>query len=183
MRKIHIIMLTALAVSSQWLINEQMAGNFVTIDEFAHVPAGVSHWELGTYFVYRENPPLIRSLISLPVLLSRPKTIYTSARSNVGLRTELAVGADFLMANPDRYLLLFWRARLVVMALSLICGGFIFLWASELFGGWAGIACSALWFVDVNIIAHSSLATLDVGASLTGLAATYGFWQFLKKPS
>jgi Dolichyl-phosphate-mannose-protein mannosyltransferase len=182
-RKIHAVVFTLIAISFQLLVNEQMADNFVTLDEYAHVPAGVSHWELGTFFLYRENPPLIRSLIALPVWLSRPETVYASARSNVGQRSEGKVAADFLDANAGRYDQLIWRARSVTLVLSLACGALIFLWSSQLFGGWVGVACSALWFLDPSVIAHSGLATLDVGASLAGLLATYGFWRFLRAPS
>lgn len=183
MRKSHVLLFTAIAATFQFFVNEQMTDNFVTLDEYAHVPAGVSHWELGTFFIYRENPPLLRSLIALPVWLSRPATVYTSARSNVGQRSEGAVAADFLIANAGRYHRLLWRARCVTLMFSIACGALIFVWSSELFGSWAGVACSALWFLDPSVIAHSSLATLDVGASLVGLLATYAFWRFLRAPS
>ena len=34
----------------------------VLVDEYAHVPAGVSYLELGRFLLYRENPPLVRCL-------------------------------------------------------------------------------------------------------------------------
>ncbi len=54
------------------LSGECIRSNPVMLDEYAHVPAGVSNWDLGRHFLYRENPPFVRLLSSFPVWLSRP---------------------------------------------------------------------------------------------------------------
>jgi hypothetical protein len=42
----------------------------VTVDEFAHLPAGLAYWSTGTFSVYRHNPPLLRLLAAAPVALA-----------------------------------------------------------------------------------------------------------------
>ena len=155
----------------------------MTVDEFAHVPAGVSQWERGTFSLYRENPPLIRSLTAFPVWLAKPRTDYSRERIGPGERSEWAVGQDFAYANADRYLEMVAQARLVVVLLGIACGALIFHWARELHGGPAAVVRAFLWLFDPSVLAHSGVATVDVGAATVGLLATYWFWKFLQQPS
>ena len=36
--------------------------NSVTVDEVAHLPAGISYWQTGTFALYHHNPPLVKML-------------------------------------------------------------------------------------------------------------------------
>ncbi|MGC8639027.1 MAG: glycosyltransferase family 39 protein [Isosphaeraceae bacterium] len=163
--------------------NSNIRSNCVTVDEFAHVPAGVSQWERGTFSLYRENPPLIRFLTALPVWLANPRTNYWRERTGPGIRKEWEVGQDFAYANAARYLEMITQARLVVVLLGIACGALIFHWARELHGGPAAVVCAFLWLLDPSVFAHSGVATVDVGAAAVGLLATYWFWRFLGEPS
>ncbi len=162
---------------------EIAAANSATVDEFAHVPAGVSHWETGDFSLYHENPPLVRCLVSLPVWLSDPLLNYRRALVAEGVRSEWLFAVDFVVLNLANYQELLLSARGIVLALSLLCGGIIFLWAARAFGLSSACICTFLWLTDPNIIAHSSIATLDVGAAAMGCLAVYAFWRFLRDPS
>jgi hypothetical protein len=39
-----------------------------------------------------------------------------------------------------------------------------------------------LWCVEPNVLAHASLMTPDVGATALGVAASYAFWRWLRRP-
>lgn len=160
-----------------------MSGNCAVVDEVAHIPAGVSHWERGLFSLYQENPPLVRCLVSLPVWLSSPRTNYSHEEIRVGRRTEWLVGGDFVRANSGRYFVLLFRARCVSMLFGVASGILISIWTRELFGARAAIANAALWLMDPGVLAHSGLATLDVGCTFFGLMATYLFWKYLRAPS
>ena len=159
-----------------------MRDKCVTVDEFAHVPAGVSQWERGSFALYRENPPLVRSIVALPVWLAIPRTDYSRERVGPGARTEWEVGQDFSYSNPESYQSLIRGARWVVVVFSLACGALILRWSRELFGRPASFVCAFPWLFDPNVLAHSGVATLDVGASFMGFAATYCFWRFPRRP-
>ena len=79
------------------LAAENIRSNPVLIDEYAHVPAGLSYWDFGRHYLYRENPPLVRLLTSLPVWLSSPKISYRNADPSI--RSEWEVGRDFILAR------------------------------------------------------------------------------------
>src|SRR5438270_174473 len=43
-----------------------------TVDEVAHLPAGITYWQAGTFRLYHHNPPLIKLVAALPVVLAKP---------------------------------------------------------------------------------------------------------------
>src|SRR5579883_1777075 len=93
------------------LAGENIRSNPVVIDEYAHVPAGLSYWDFGRHYLYRENPPLVRLLTSLPVWLSTPRISYRKADPSI--RSEWEVGRDFIRANGSRHHFLIGEARCV----------------------------------------------------------------------
>jgi hypothetical protein len=157
--------------------------NFVTADEPGHIAAGVSHWETGTYSMYRVNPPLPRMLAVLPVLLMQPNTDGIQPDDLPGRRAELPSGRQFASDNQDHYFDLAWLARLAGVGWSVVGGWLICCWARELYGDRAGCLGLALWCFGPNILGHAALVTPDVPATVSGLAATYAFWHYLRKPS
>lgn len=51
----HVILFLTMMAGFVWLSIESSLTSPVLLDEYAHVPAGLSHWELGRYFLYREK--------------------------------------------------------------------------------------------------------------------------------
>lgn len=82
--------------------------------------------------------------------------------------------SDDFLNNADR---LVFRARLVVIVLGLVLALLAWLWSRQLFGPVGGLLTLALCCFDPNLIAHSSLITTDVGASLFILAGVFVLWQ------
>ena len=168
-------------VAFLWLVFEEIDATPVLLDEFAHIPAGVSYWETGRFSLYRESPPVVRCLVGLPAWLMGARVDY--AHAGMGHRSEWAVGHDYLRANAGRYPDLLRRARIVVAVLGVVAGALIYWWAREVDGPAAGVACAALWLLDPGVVAFSGIATTDVGAACFGLVAAYAFWRFLRRPS
>jgi len=50
--------------------------NSVTIDEFSHLPAGLTYWQTRTFALYHHNPPLVKMLAAAPVLWEHPVVDY-----------------------------------------------------------------------------------------------------------
>jgi len=158
----------------------------VTVDEVDHLPAGISYWQTGSFAMAHHNPPLVKLVAALPALTAAPAIDYSKSWEE-GRRRGLppspyAFGADFMYANAARYHDIYFRARLAAVGLSLLAGGFVFLWGRELFGNAAGLLGLAMWTFCPNAIAHGGLATIDMGATAVGFVATYGFWRYLQRP-
>ena len=152
-----------------------------TLDEVGHLPAGISHWQLGKFDLYCVNPPLVRMVAALPVLAVRPQMDWRTF--NPRTRSEFSIGNAFIAANGQRSFWLFTLARWACVPFSLLGGYICWRWAGELFGRLAGIVGLTLWCFGPNILAHGQLITPDIGATSLTIAAAYVFWHWLKDPS
>jgi hypothetical protein len=157
--------------------------HFAVVDEVGHLAAGLSHWETGTFTLYRVNPPLVRLVATLPVLLARPQTDYRHWQDLPGHRPEWSIGQDLSRANRERYCRLVCLARLAGVAWSALGGWLIFCWARQLYGTAAGYLGLVLWCFEPTVLAFAQLDVPDVPATVAGLGATYVFWLYLRRPS
>lgn len=155
--------------------------HFATRNEVAHVPAGLAVWKTGTFTLYRVNPPLSRMLAVLPVLAARPKTDFEDLNDAPELRQEWEAAHRFADINKQNYMELIRLARWAGVAWSLLGGWLVYRWAGELYGRRAGLFALTLWCFGPNIIAHAQLVTPDIPAAVSGLAATYVFWGYLRR--
>jgi dolichyl-phosphate-mannose-protein mannosyltransferase len=159
----------------------------VTIDEFSHLPAGLTYWQTRTFGLYHHNPPLVKMLAAAPVLLEHPVVDYGGswdrARRAGSPPGHVEFAIEFMRSNADRYFELFNRGRAVIVLLSVVGGLLVFLWGRDLWGGGGGLLATALWCLDPNVLAHSGVVTTDLGASVAMVAATYVFWRWARAPS
>jgi hypothetical protein len=155
--------------------------NSPSIDEVGHLAAGLSHWDLGHFELYRVNPPLVRLVAALPVWLIGVETRWDKPSDLPGLRPEFETGRDLISANGSRSFLLFAVARWACLPFSLLAGWFCFLWGRELYGDWAGILALAAWSFSPMVLANAAMITPDTGAAALGLAAAYYFWKWLRE--
>jgi hypothetical protein len=154
-----------------------------TIDEPAHLVAGLSHLKFGRFELYRANPPLVRIIAALPVMVAGFDEDWRQFYDSPGARPEFAIGEKFVAANGERSVWLFTIARWACIPISLVGGLFCFLWSRELWGhNIAGLISLTLWCFEPNILAHAELITPDCAAASFGLGAGYFFWRWLRRP-
>lgn len=87
-------------------------------DEMAHLPSGASHWRSGTFELYRVNPPLVRMIAALPVLLSDARTDWSAYDDGLYARPEFGIGREFIDINGRDA---FWYYSLARWALIPVC--------------------------------------------------------------
>jgi 4-amino-4-deoxy-L-arabinose transferase-like glycosyltransferase len=80
--------------------------------------------------------------------------------------------------DPERILRL---SRSAITALGLILGLIIFLWSRRMFGDAAGLLTVGLYCFEPTVIAHSSLATTDIAATLAFMLAVMAWWRLLHR--
>ena len=151
--------------------------------ELGHLPAGLYHWQSGHFGLYRVNPPLVRTLAALPVLLAMPIYDWRNCYLDPITRMELVVGTDFVRANGGRSRLLFFLGRLACIPFTLIGGYFCYRWARQLFGATAGLVACILWSSSPYVLGHGALLTPDVPAAATALVSIYCLWGWLRRPT
>ena len=154
-----------------------------TLNEPAHLVAGISHWKFDRYELYRVNPPLVRMVAALPVMAVGYEEDWSEFSERRGARPVFRMGRNFVSANKERSYFLFMIARWACIPFSWLGAIICYLWAKDLFGKPSGIVACMLWCFSPNILAHASLITPDAHATALGLAACYTFWKWLKKPT
>ncbi len=133
-------------------------------DEAGHLVAGISHWEHGRFDLYRVNPPLVRMVATVPVVLAHPRSCWRLYDDRPGVRSERSIRKDFYVANGDRAFWLHILARWGSLPFSLLGAMICWQWARKLYGEASGILALVLWCFSPNILAHGQLITPDVGA-------------------
>ena len=143
----------ALLLVHAGLLAASIPRNAVTIDEVLHLPIGMSYWQRGEFWGYHHNPPLIRLLFALPAVLIDVPIDYSNFIYEPGNRgPDCRLGRDFMLLNQKHYMRVYTLCRLVVAALSVLGGYFVFRWSRELFGGAGALVSLALWTFGPNVL-------------------------------
>lgn len=184
-RRVVRVIIVALLVAHSGMLAWMGYHNSPVLDEVAHLPAGISHWQFGTFDLYRVNPPLVRMLAATPVLAVGLKTDWSSYSysDDPYARPEFPIGQQFIASNGYRSFWLFTLARWACIPLSMLGGWICFRWACDLYGDVAGLLALTLWCFCPNVLAWGSTITPDAGAAALGITAGYLFWRWLQVPS
>jgi hypothetical protein len=171
---------TCLLLIQASLLSWSASKNSPTLNEPAHLVAGISYWRHGRFDLYRVNPPLARIFQALPVLALNPKTDWDSYYDTPGGRPVFSIGRKFVEINGKETFRFITFARWASIPLTLLGGYICFLWAQQLYGTNSGFIALLLWTFSPNILAHGQLVTTDAGATSLGLLAAYSFWRWLR---
>ncbi|MBY8840185.1 phospholipid carrier-dependent glycosyltransferase [Streptomyces sp. SP2-10] len=147
-----------------------------TIDEPVYVATATDYLREHRVRYNPEHPPLGKLLIAAGVAVTDPHydPSYTGTQGEVGRHLLYESGND-----PWRLML--W-ARLPVIALTLLFGLVVFAFARDLTGGPGGLVALALYAFSPDVVAHGSLATLDLPATGFVLTSVWLVWRARLRP-
>lgn len=180
-------------VAIRWWLVLIVAGNllelgfrvdrFPNIDEVAHLPAGISHWKFERFDMYRVNPPLVRTVATIPNYLANTSYSWNLYDSSVSSRPEFTIGRDKLDQVKINHWKDFVYARLVALSFMILLSLVLMRWLGRMLGPYALVClCTWLWFCP-NLKANAPTILPDVGAVAMGVLACYMFWLYWKTPS
>ena len=149
----------------------------VTIDEFVHLPIGIHALQTGDFSLDPINPPHTRMLAALPVLPLSPRFAPPPGA------TDWQLGYHLMQANAARYHELFLPARAAIIALTLLLGALVALWARELYGAASGLVAAFLFAFSPALLAHGHLVTLDASGALGFTATAWATWRLIERPT
>lgn len=147
-----------------------------TVDEYAHLPAGLRALRSGDLELYGKTPPLARELFCLPALAAAPELPAAPPGNRMAGWYPWHYADLFFTANVARHGIgythgLYRRARLVVASMTMLLALAVFLWGRAAWGPRAGLVALAFLAVDPNLIAHGRLATTDAPITLAMVVA------------
>jgi 4-amino-4-deoxy-L-arabinose transferase-like glycosyltransferase len=146
--------------------------NTPTPDEFVYVPAGYYYLETGDFGFDSTNPPLLKMAMALPLLgMDMRLDLDPRWRDNRTGWGAWIFGTRFMEVNRTRYLEAFFAARVVVVGIGIALGALVFRRAATLLSPLGALATLLLYATMPPIIAHSAVATLDVGVTALLFAA------------
>ena len=142
-----------------------------TIDEPVYVATAEVYRQQHSLRYNPEHPPLGKLFMAAGLAFddARLDPAYRGNQSFLGRHLLYETGN-----NPFRLMLL---ARLPIILLTLLFGLVVLFFARDLAGPWAGLVALALYTFSPDVIAHGSLATLDVPATGFLLTALWLLWR------
>ncbi|MFE4966682.1 glycosyltransferase family 39 protein [Streptomyces sp. NPDC056660] len=142
-----------------------------TIDEPVYVAAATDYLHEHRLRYNAEHPPLGKLIVMAGIAAADPHydPSYQGDQGQVGRHLLYASGND-----PGRLML--W-ARLPVIALTLLFALVVFAFAREVLGTAAGLLALALYCFSPDLVAHGSLATLDVPSAGFVLTSAWLLWR------
>jgi len=151
-----------------------------TCDEAAHhVPAGYIYLKKHDFAFSPEVPPLPRYLAAAPLVFM---DLELPDNRSFWARDDRAVfSREFLyVLNRDHAAKIIFLSRVPMILLGLSGGIFLFLWVRKRYGDLPGVLASLFYFISPNILAHSSLATTDITATVFIMMSVLTFWDYFE---
>ena len=153
--------------------------NTPTVDEFVYVPAGYYYLRTGDLRLEFTNPPLLKMVAALPLLaMDLDLDLDPRWRDDRGGWGAWIFGTRFMETNRAHYLDAFFAARLVVLAIGVALGVLVFRRARAFLSPLAALATLLLYATTPPLLAHSAVATLDVGVTALLFAALVAAERF-----
>jgi hypothetical protein len=147
-----------------------------TIDEPVYVGTAVVYRQQHSLRYNPEHPPLGKLIIATGAALAHPRLDPAFAGDQTALGRQLLYESG---NDPWRLML---SARLPVIVLTLLFGLVVFVLAGDLVGPVGGLTALALYAFSPDVIAHGSLATLDVPAAGFLLTSVWLLWRARRRP-
>jgi hypothetical protein len=160
----------------------------VTIDEVAHVGAGVSYLQKLDLRLNEEHPPLAKVMAALPLVLLGAQADYSHVSwtfsNNIFNQYlgEWVFGDWFLMRWNDPYSTIRW-ARTPMLLTTLLLGLVIYVYGSRLGNPWGGLLSLCAFVTTPAFLAFGPLVLNDIVVTLFWLLAVWQLPNMWRSPA
>jgi 4-amino-4-deoxy-L-arabinose transferase-like glycosyltransferase len=158
-----------------------------TVDEEAHIGAGVSYLQKLDMRLNEEHPPLPKILAALPLVLRGVRADYSHISWNFSREFfpayigQWVFGEWLLTKWNDPVATLAW-ARAPMLLLAMVLGWVIYAYAARLGGKSAGLLCLAAYATTPAFIAFGPLVHTDIAVTLFSVVTLWRFAEVWKEP-
>jgi 4-amino-4-deoxy-L-arabinose transferase-like glycosyltransferase len=160
----------------------------VTIDEVAHIGAGVSYLQKLDLRMNPEHPPLPKVLAALPLVCRGVRADYghiswtTSEKFLPAFLGQWVFGDWLLERWNDPKSVLAW-VRLPMLLVTLALGCVVYLYARRLGGAWGGLLCLSVYVSTPAFLSFGPLVHTDLAVTLFSLLALWTFAEMWQQPN
>ena len=160
----------------------------VTIDEVAHIGAGVSYLQKLDMRMNLEHPPLAKMIAAVPLVLRGAHADYShvswtfSGKGAQEFLGEWVFGHWLIMRWNDPISTVMW-ARAPMLLLTLLLGLVIYLFGSQLGGTWGGLLCLSAYVSMPAFLTFGPLVVTDVVITLFWVLAVWQLPEMWRSPS
>jgi hypothetical protein len=159
----------------------------VTIDEVAHIGAGLSYVQKLDLRFNDEHPPLTKILAGLPLAMRGARADYSSPQWTIGKTFFPAQMAEWVFGewvlsrwnNPRSTLI--W-ARFPMLLLTLALGWVLFVLGRRLGGDWGGLLCLAAYTSMPAFLTFGPLVLTDVAIALFTVLTLWTLGELWRNP-
>jgi len=158
-----------------------LAGDSLTFDEAAHIPAGFSYLDKRDMRLNPEHPPLIKDVAGLPLVLMRPGAPYSQQAWAQDINGQWIFGHDFMFESgndPDELMAAARSMMLIFLALIAL---YLFKWTRVRYGILPALLVTVLFTFSPTFLAQGRYVTTDVGATFGFLFSFYYFAEWVNK--
>ncbi|MBZ5620093.1 MAG: glycosyltransferase family 39 protein [Acidobacteriia bacterium] len=160
----------------------------VTIDEVAHIGAGVSYLQKLDLRYNEEHPPLAKVLAALPLVVRGTRADYSGIIWSASQDFFPAYLGEWVFGE---YVLSHWNtpqstlawARLPMLLLTLALGWVVFAIARRLGGDWAGLLCLAVYAGTPVFLVFGPLVLTDIPITFFSLLALWAMADLWDDPN
>lgn len=159
-----------------------------TVDEVAHIGAGVSYLQRLDLRLNREHPPLVKILAAVPLIVRRVRADYSSPEWTLSARMapahigEWVFGYRLLMFWNDPVPTLAW-ARVPMLALMLLFAIFVWAVGKRIGGPWGGLLCVAAFASTPTFLAYGPVVLTDLPLAMFCVLSIWTFGELWREPS
>jgi 4-amino-4-deoxy-L-arabinose transferase-like glycosyltransferase len=160
----------------------------VTVDEVAHVGAGVSYLQKLDYRMNEEHPPLAKVLAAIPLVIKGVHADYSHLSWTFSggffhqYLGEWVFGHEVVTDWNDPYSTMRW-ARLPMLLLTLALGWMIYVYGSRLGGEWGGLLCLVAYVTTPAFLTFGPLVVTDIAITLFSLLTMWALADMWQEPT
>ncbi|MFJ4833553.1 phospholipid carrier-dependent glycosyltransferase [Streptomyces sp. NPDC088747] len=175
-RRLFVLAVAALLVQMAVAMVTTAVRQTPTIDEPVYAGTATVYVQQHSLRFNPEHPPLGKLIIGSGLVFAQPHLEPDSRADQTDLGRRL-----LYESGNDPWRVMLW-ARLPVIALTLLFGLVVLAFGRELAGRAGGLTALALYALSPDVIAHGSLATLDVPACGFLLTSVWLLWRARRRP-
>ena len=188
MKHVPLVLATLLLLLMAVLVGGSIRHESITVDEVAHIGAGVSYLQKLDLRMNQEHPALPKILAALPLVIRGVRADYSSVAWTFSASTwgnllgEWPWGNSVALLWNDPYSTVFW-ARVPMLLLTVLLGAFVYRYAAQLGGPWGGVLCLAAYASTPAFIVFGPLVLTDIPVALFVLLTIWAFANLWREPS